>query len=73
MIKTQQQIINDGYQALLSSLGPVETIRFLQHFSLGEGDYTQERRAYPVTSLDEILEEMEALPAPNPDQYEEII
>ncbi|QUS60782.1 hypothetical protein IQE94_01010 [Synechocystis sp. PCC 7339] len=73
MIKTQQQIINDGYQALLSSLGPVETIRFLQHFNLGAGDYTQERRAYPAPSLDTIAEEMEILPAPNLDQYEEII
>ena len=68
MIKTQQQIINDGYQALLSSLGPVETIRFLQHFSLGEGDYTQERRTYPMPSLDTIAEEMEVLAAPNLDQ-----
>jgi hypothetical protein len=73
MIKTQQELINNGYQALLVSLGSVETVRFLQHFSPGEGDYTQERRAYPVPSLETILEEMEALPVPNPEQYEEII
>ena len=34
-----------GYQALVSQLGPLDTIRFLQQMGWGTGDYTQEREA----------------------------
>lgn len=44
MLKTQQEIIRQGYKALVDSLGVVDAIRFIQHFSPGQGDYTQERR-----------------------------
>lgn len=73
MLKTQQQLINEGYTALLNSLGPVETIRFLQHFQPGQGDYTQERHHLTTPSLDTIFGQMQSLPAPDPEQYEEII
>lgn len=73
MLKTQQQLINDGYQALLNTLGPVETIRFLQHFSPGQGDYTQERHNLPTPDLDTLLQQMQTLPPPDPEQYDEII
>ena len=33
-----------GYQALVSQLGQVDAIRFLQQVGWGRGDYTQERR-----------------------------
>ena len=73
MLKTQQQLINDGYTALLNSLGPIETIRFLQYFQPGQGDYTQERHSRIDPSLDTIFEQMQSLPAPDPEKYEEII
>lgn len=40
MPKTQQEIVRQGYQALVDSLGVVDAIRFIQHFSPGQGDYT---------------------------------
>jgi len=73
MLKTQQQLINDGYQALLDSLGPVETVRFLQYFSPGTGDYTQERHHLPTPDLETLLQQMQALPTPDPEQYDKII
>ncbi|PZV20674.1 MAG: hypothetical protein DCF21_04300 [Leptolyngbya sp.] len=33
-----------GYQALISQLGQIDTIRFLQQMGWGSGDYTQERQ-----------------------------
>ncbi len=33
-----------GYQALVSQLGQMDTIRFLQQMGWGSGDYTQERK-----------------------------
>ncbi len=35
MPKTQQEIIKQGYQALVNSLGVVDAIRFIQHFTPG--------------------------------------
>lgn len=46
MPKTQQEIVRQGYQALVNSLGVVDAIRFIHHFSPGQGDYTQERREW---------------------------
>ena len=34
-----------GYQALVSQLGQIDTIRFLQQMGWGSGDYTQEQPA----------------------------
>lgn len=33
-----------GYQALVSQLGQLDAIRFLQEMGWGSGDYTQDRR-----------------------------
>jgi hypothetical protein len=43
---SQQEIIQKGYQALVDALGTVNTIRFIQHFSLGQGNYTEERHQW---------------------------
>ena len=40
-MKTQQEIIKQGYQALIETLGAMDTIRFIQYFSPGQGDYTK--------------------------------
>jgi len=72
--KTQQQIIRQGYQALLDSLGAIDTIRFIQYFSPGQGDYTQERHEWlDLTPLEEILLSMKQHPEGDINQYDEII
>ncbi len=40
---TQEQIRHKGLEALMQALGPVGTIRFLQQFETGSGDYSTER------------------------------
>lgn len=74
MSKTQQEIIKQGYQVLINSLGVVDAIRFIQYFTPGQGDYTQERHQFlDQTSLDEILLTMKKQPTDNSAQYDEII
>jgi hypothetical protein len=46
MATTQQDMIRRGYQALVDALGPVDAIRFIQHFSPGTGNYTEERHQW---------------------------
>jgi hypothetical protein len=43
-MKTLNQIREEGITVLTESLGSVDTIRFLQQFDAGHGDYTAERR-----------------------------
>ena len=74
MPKTQQEIIRQGYQALVNSLGVVDAIRFIQHFSPGQGDYTKERHEWlDQTSLEDILTSMRQSREDNETQYDEII
>jgi len=47
---TLVEIRNAGMEALMRELGPVGTIRFLQQYETGKGDYSQERHAW----LDEL-------------------
>jgi hypothetical protein len=47
---TLMEIRNAGLEALMRELGPVGTIRFLQQYEIGQGDYSQERHAW----LDEL-------------------
>ena len=44
--------------ALLKALGPVDTIRFLQMFDEGEGDYTKERKDWLKKDVHEISREI---------------
>jgi len=37
------EIRQQGYQALIESLGVVGTLRFIQQFEVGYGDYTTEK------------------------------
>ena len=45
-MNTQQDITRKRYQALVDALGPVDAIRFIQHFSPGTGNYTEERHQW---------------------------
>ena len=73
-MKTQNEIIEQGYKALVDSLGVVDAIRFIQHFSPGEGNYTEERRQWlQQKSLDEVLGDVEQLSKDDLHQYQEVI
>ncbi len=41
-----EQIRRDGLEALVAALGPVDTVRFLQQFESGTGDYSYERHRW---------------------------
>jgi hypothetical protein len=59
--KTANDIRQAGIAALTRALGPVETIRFLQQFDLGSGDYTAERaRHLGNPTVEELLRELKA-------------
>ncbi|HEY9820544.1 MAG TPA: hypothetical protein V6D35_07155 [Candidatus Sericytochromatia bacterium] len=74
MIRTQQEIIRQGYKALVDSLGVADTIRFIQYFSPGKGDYTKERHQWlDKISLEDVLAEMKQRREDEPNQYQEII
>ena len=74
MPKTQQEIIRQGYQALVNSLGVVDAIRFIQHFTSGQGDYTKERHEWlDKTPLEDILTSMRQRREDDETQYDEII
>lgn len=74
MPKTQQEIIRQGYQALVNSLGVVDAIRFIQHFTPGQGDYTKDRHEWlDQTPLEDILTSMRQRREDDETQYDEII
>ena len=47
-----------GMLALKKALGPVGTVRFLQQFEQGSGDYTKEKYDSPEPSMDDIIEKL---------------
>jgi hypothetical protein len=58
---TLEQVRIAGYQALIRDLGPVNLVRFLQHFETGYGDYTKERRQWlDRHTVEEIAREVQA-------------
>jgi hypothetical protein len=72
--KTQQEIVRQGYQVLVESLGVVDALRFIQYLSPGQGDYTQERRAWvDQTSLDDVLTAMRQRQDDDTAEYDEMI
>lgn len=74
MPKTHQEIIRQGYQALVNSLGVVDAIRFIQHFTPGQGDYTKDRHEWlDQTPLEDILTSMRQRREDDETQYDEII
>jgi hypothetical protein len=53
---TPTEIRQQGYEALVKSMGFVGMVRFIQQFDSGSGDYTREREQWlDRLSLDEIL------------------
>ena len=60
---TQSEIVDRGYQALVEALGVVGAIRFVQHFSQGSGNYTEDRHQWlGQQTVEDVLDQMEKLP-----------
>lgn len=52
---TLNEIRTLGFEVLLRELGPAGTIRFIQQYETGHGDYTRDRRQWlPKKSVKEI-------------------
>jgi hypothetical protein len=43
LISSPVELRQQGFTALVASLGWVNAVRFLQQYEVGQGDYTQER------------------------------
>ena len=52
------QIRSIGFEALRTALGTVGTVRFLQQFDLGYGDYTKEKYEIEEDNEDEIFAQL---------------
>lgn len=58
-LTTPNDIREAGIRVLMDKLGPANTIRFLQQFDPGHGDYTAERRKILGNpTLDELVREI---------------
>ena len=67
-VKTLHQIQQEGLDILVEKLGPDDTIRFLQIYEQGSGDWTKDRKKYlekdPDKLIKSIMERRKKLPAP---------
>lgn len=73
-MKTQNQIIEQGYKALVDSLGVVDAIRFLQYFNSGKGNYTVERHKWlDKKDSDGVLKNIDKFNIDNLDRYTEVV
>ena len=58
-VETLDQINRDATQTLYRELGVSKTIRFLRQYSLGEGDYTREKKqVFKEKTVDNIVRDM---------------
>ena len=55
-----REVVTDAMRILTEQLGPANTARFIHHFSVGFGDYTEARgKLFAGYSVDEICAEIE--------------
>lgn len=57
--RSTDEIRRQGIEALASTLGSVDAVRFLQIFELGKGDYTKDRAKWFDIEIDEIVRGIE--------------
>lgn len=57
--KTLSRIQQEGMQALINTLGPVDAIRFIKIYDPGYGDYTSERKNWLPDDPDEYFKSIE--------------
>ena len=53
--KTLNEIRIRGFKVLVENLGPADAIRFIQSYTHGSGDYTQERKAWLEKDFDTVV------------------
>jgi len=58
--KTISRIQQEGMEALINTLGPVDAIRFIKIFDPGYGDYTNERKTWLPDDPDEYFRSIES-------------
>ena len=62
VIKPIALINENATNILIKEMGVVDTIRFINQFTMGKGNYTEERRMMVDTmTLDEIITGIEAM------------
>ena len=71
--KPLSEVTQQALALLTKELGIVDTVRFLNQFTTGYGDYTAERDAlFADVTLDEILTTIKSKPGPEvPNPYED--
>jgi hypothetical protein len=66
--KTLHQVQQEGLDVLVEKLGPDDTIRFLQIYETGSGDWTKDRKKIlekdPDILIKSIMERQKKVPAP---------
>ncbi|MEW5767609.1 MAG: hypothetical protein AB1797_08300 [bacterium] len=54
------EVISDAIHILTSQLGTANTVRFINYFSVGFGNYTEERKKFfDKYTVDDIVKEIE--------------
>lgn len=60
-IKPLDQLNEEAFQLLMRELGIANTARFLQQFTIGSGDYTEDRKEFfKDQTLDDLIREINA-------------
>jgi hypothetical protein len=58
-VKPLAEVTQEAIRVLIQQLGPVDTVRFVNQFTVGYGNYTEERRRlFAGMTLDEIVSEI---------------
>lgn len=53
--KTLNEVRIKGFEVLIKHLGPVDTIRFIQSYSHGSGNYTKDRKQWLEKDFDSVV------------------
>lgn len=58
-LKPLAEVTQEAIRVLIQELGPVDTVRFVNQFTVGYGNYTEERRRlFAGMTLEEIVSEI---------------
>ena len=58
-VKPLAEVTQEAIRVLIQELGPVDTVRFVNQFTVGYGNYTEERRQlFAGMTLEEIVSEI---------------
>ena len=70
--KSLAEVVGEAIQVLITKIGPANTARVINYFSVGYGDYTEERKhlfaGYTVDDIVREIEEQKKDPAEQPHQ-----